>query len=1335
MSLKADTPIDDSNLKTTSAKTVTWLHLSDLHACKPKTGWDAKRVTDTLCKDLRKMQEKKGLRPDLIFFTGDAAYGHLGNGEGKSITEQFREAHDFFTAVRESFDPPIDQRNLFLVPGNHDVNRNRITDFETEWLLSGDRTLDEITRCIQTTGVNWKQLLGRLDDYAHFLQTYGYDHLLTGRDRLIYADAREVNGLRVGIAGFNSAWSSRGVGRDEMGRLWMAGRFQLDTLNQEMPPNDFKIALLHHPCNWLFSEENPTFGRQLERDFPFVLHGHEHQDFVRNNASNGHTVISTGACHEWSESKNNGYNFVRLDFTAERGDVWLRQYDSTGGGWIPRIVHDCTNDQGCWPLEHLKPWIEMVSNKINPVVKNATTNIIAEITAIDEDQTKDYEPRYRKAVADKLDYIELFGIDLPKEAKEYSLTVAYVSLNLADEDQEDSEDEELDDEITGVEQTSFPAEQVFDNLSDPANKGRLLIRGVAGSGKTTLLRWAAVQSARNEAIKQEQTSIGSIDKEFHGEVDKRIFNSDRDWRHKIPFIIRLRDYANGQLPRPNEFPLLLAKELPDSPEGWIDTVLSNGRGLIMLDGVDEIPKHTRNTTMREIRNLINTYPNNYYVVTTRPEAVEKLEFIELGFLSARVEPMAVVERNEFIDKWHEAMETRLRNWNEPADLRPLAKRLKNRLEATPSVARLTSNPLLCAVVCALHRGRNENLPETPVELCEKLCEMLLDRRDKERPCIESQKWIDEAYGQVDFRVRKGLLSQLAYHMVNSGVSEITETDADEQIMEALKSYQLTGNIHAKAVRRALVERSGMLQESSEHKIEFLHNTLKEFLAAEHFLNVGDYQILADHTDEASWQPVILFAVALPRDGSRFATDLVRAILQKISLDTPPKGQSKEAKLEVSKVKSQQFFLFRCYANAYQINGSDIKQAFSILSKQLLPPQNMTDALALASCGEAIVPYLKNRRGLKASERAACVRTLGLIGNKQATILLKDYLSDTTLSVAKELAKLDNDWSQISAITKYIERNGTIPIQIPRGFQDLSSLTIFPNLTSLNLAGTQVSDISILENFPNLTSLNLAGTQVSDISVLKNFPNLTSLNLAGTQVSDISVLKNLLDLTDLNLGRTQVNDISILAILNGLTYLNLAGTQVSDISVLRNLKILTSLSISETYVSSISTLVNLKNLTSLNLGGKQLNEISILNVLHYLTSLSITGKQVSDISAIAALQNLTHLSLWGTQVSDISAIAALQNLTHLNLWGAQVSDISAIAALQNLTHLNLSGTQVSDISAIAALQNLTHLDLSGTQVSDISALTMLTNFRYLDIRFTKVSDISALATIDDINIQK
>ncbi len=193
---------------------ISWLHLSDLHACQPKSGWDAKRVLDSLRTDLLKMNREQSLRPDLIFFTGDAAFGHISDHGGETISEQFRMANKFLDEVRHSFCPEIPKQNMFLVPGNHDVNCFRIHIFESDW-LANQQSLEEVENLIRDAGEDWQVLLNRLSDYEHFLDTYGYSHLLTGRERLIYADVRTVAGMQIGIAGFNSAWSSRGAGRKE----------------------------------------------------------------------------------------------------------------------------------------------------------------------------------------------------------------------------------------------------------------------------------------------------------------------------------------------------------------------------------------------------------------------------------------------------------------------------------------------------------------------------------------------------------------------------------------------------------------------------------------------------------------------------------------------------------------------------------------------------------------------------------------------------------------------------------------------------------------------------------------------------------------------------------------------------------------------------------------------------------------------------------------------------------------------------------------------------------------------------------------------------------------
>jgi len=762
---------------------------------------------------------------------------------------------------------------------------------------------------------------------------------------------------------------------------------------------------------------------------------------------------------------------------------------------------------------------------------------------VSDDPAVDYEARYRRAVLDRLDYVHLFGIDVPRETTEYSLSVAYVSLNLADELAEEDEEEESravrepigeDDEDRRGEvssrfvETSLPAEEFFNKLG--GDQRRLLIRGAAGCGKTTLLRWAAVQAGRGADPTQppRRMDFQSVQEES-GRIENPSREIPPEWRSLVPFIIRLRDYPDGELPRPQDYPLKLAKELPDAPPGRMDRLLKNGRALLMFDGVDEVPRARRGQVLAEIRQLLKTYPGNAFVVTTRPEAVERAEFQELGFLSARVEPLSPQDRTTFIDRWHEAMEVRLRKRNEPQDLRPVAQRLQERLDETPAIARLTISPLLCAAVCALHLRRAENLPETPVDLCEKLSEMLLERRDKERPGMGRERTEDEQYLQLDYAKRKGILSRLAHHMVLAGTSAVNETDADRQIAEGLKSYNLA-DLRAERIRHALIERSGLLQESSDQRIEFLHNTLKEYLASERFANRGEFQIMADHCHEESWQPVILFAVALPREGSDFATKLVRAVLVRTPLNDPPKGRKKADKQQAAALRSSQFFFFRCCTTAYQIDDEQVRTAFEKVSKQLLPPRSLTDAEALAACGDSVVPYLAANEKWSAQQRAACVRALGIIAGPRAIRHLRDYGRNVTTPVASEFARIFKN--------------------APEFFVAISSA--LTGVTSLNLYGSKARDVAALAALTSLRELYLYFSRVSDVSALASLTSLESLLLHNTPVSDVSALASLTSLQSLDLGGTQVSDVSALASLTSLRLLDLSGTQVSDPSALSSL---------------------------------------------------------------------------------------------------------------------------------------------------------------------------------------
>lgn len=78
------------------------------------------------------------------------------------------------------------------------------------------------------------------------------------------------------------------------------------------------------------------------------------------------------------------------------------------------------------------------------------------------------------------------------------------------------------------------------------------------------------------------------------------------------------------------------------------------------------------------------------------------------------------------------------------------------------------------------------------------------------------------------------------------------------------------------MRQGLIERSGLLRESAPHRVDFLHNTLRDYLAAGRLVDLGEVDQLAEHADDDSWQPVILFAMVIGKEV--FATRLVQRLL-------------------------------------------------------------------------------------------------------------------------------------------------------------------------------------------------------------------------------------------------------------------------------------------------------------------------------------------------------------------------------------------------------------------------------------------------------------------------
>lgn len=277
-------------------KTITWLHISDTHFCKEIHNWNSEEIFETFFVDIKSMEKEYNLVPDLILFTGDVAFGQ-DNSKALFLKDQYKEAYEFIDKVSSSFSKIIPITNIFIVPGNHDVNRTIITPDQTCWLKNPQEKGKEnpseiINELIKSKNRQWIKYMERLEDYRLFLEGGGYNHLLGDPERLIYSNICQINGYNIGISGLNSAWSSSSDG--EKANLWL-GTYQILGSYNSIKDSMFSISLIHHPPNWFTEFEELDIKRNMERMYKFSLHGHEHLEWV--TPIDGHIRIASGALY------------------------------------------------------------------------------------------------------------------------------------------------------------------------------------------------------------------------------------------------------------------------------------------------------------------------------------------------------------------------------------------------------------------------------------------------------------------------------------------------------------------------------------------------------------------------------------------------------------------------------------------------------------------------------------------------------------------------------------------------------------------------------------------------------------------------------------------------------------------------------------------------------------------------------------------------------------------------------------------------------------------------------------------------------------------------------
>ncbi|MCP4661046.1 MAG: SUMF1/EgtB/PvdO family nonheme iron enzyme, partial [bacterium] len=602
---------------------------------------------------------------------------------------------------------------------------------------------------------------------------------------------------------------------------------------------------MHHPPDWLVEYENPDFGRGLEQDFRFLLHGHEHRAWVQPGAG-GYTVLAAAACYERSEGEHNGYNMVRLDPEAGRGEVWLRRFEAGGGGWIPCIIAGRSEQRpGVWELE--LGWLTEAAgrDRATPEPQEERQPVVESPPPRGEDDPEmaRYLQRLRAAHCDlpvagfetrvRLP-IRLDQVYVPLRARVYHEVMERKQRRFG-------ASKEL---VAHVEQDrDVPFDEALRVAAGYGLRGAVVL-GDPGSGKTTLLKHF-VLAATDPALGPATVGLPPA---------------------TIPVFIELRrlDRPAAGLRTALEEAVARADIGVDSPS-FAQELICRDQLLILVDGLDEVADAAeRAAVSRWLEEAIRQLPGSTFVVTSRYAGYKGDARLSGHFLELHVRDLSEDAVRRFINAWYHAVESQAQLGREAEVADALAREAAADLAEkifdpedprTSTLRLLATNPLMLQILCLVHRDR-KTLPEKRVELYRECALVLLElwRRAKGMP--------------LDFLAQEALrlLQPLAYWL---HVGERKEAQLEEVLphleepLRALGRRPEDGGVLLQAIR----DQSGVVVSLGQGAYGFLHLSFQEYLCARHVQDraLRDPAVLrrlAEHFGEPWWREVILLAMGL-----------------------------------------------------------------------------------------------------------------------------------------------------------------------------------------------------------------------------------------------------------------------------------------------------------------------------------------------------------------------------------------------------------------------------------------------------------------------------------------
>jgi 3',5'-cyclic AMP phosphodiesterase CpdA len=802
--------------------TITWLHLTDLHFRAGELyKWDQDIVLSALMNDVRERIKSDGLRPDLILVSGDIAFSGL--------PQEYDLARQFFDELLKV--TSLSKERLLVVPGNHDVDRSASSPGAKA--ISKSLNDRQAVADVLSHDQDRRLLFRKLDAYAQFVGDYFSGKIPFNDKDYFYRLSFNLADRRVAVLGINSAWLS--TSEEDRGQL-ILGEQQVRNAINASSDADLRIALMHHPFDWLKEFDWDDCEAILIKNCDFILHGHLHRASLNSLKTPDSRAIIIAADASYATRQNqNRYNWMqlKLDLETEQGTVFLRMYsDERGGFWTKDVKTYPNVSDGQYTFSLLSPGeMQMKSKRQRPAVQ-----------AIFTAETTRWKEAYLRRMVVSCNALQLATLGGKEGAdqditQDITLDRVYIDLNTTttvplteEEKRRRRTEEEMRGRragkliLGGVEDT-----RLLTALEAADQSPRLALLGEPGAGKSTfarkLLGWLAAAHLAGTKPPPGFTSdllpIQITLRDLTPRLAALKLNDLPDNLRREELAVAVRDVILDNLDQ---------LEVGAFAEGMKDA-LRSGKCLLVMDNLDEVPHDLRVRVRQAIASVTDKYNMQRMILICRVRSYVG-EAVLPGFQAHTLSPFNEDQIGRFAKAWYDAQKRLGRVNAEQAQ-----RKAQNLSSAALSqdLIKLAANPMMLTTMAIIHQ-QEVDLPKERVRLYNEAVKVLLLRWQRRKTGEKGLAPGLTGFLRDDLRLRP-VMERLAYEAHRAGQGQKEAADLPRGMALALleePKYLGDGGLAADFLEY-VDQRAGLLvgrggEPGRPLTYSFPHRTFQEYLA-------------------------------------------------------------------------------------------------------------------------------------------------------------------------------------------------------------------------------------------------------------------------------------------------------------------------------------------------------------------------------------------------------------------------------------------------------------------------------------------------------------------------